>query len=116
MEIKASLNNLRIAPKKVRLVANLVKGMKVAEADSQLKYCLKISARPLRKLLSSAVANVTHNKHLNKEDLYIKSIIVNEGFVLKRWKPRAMGRATQIKKRSSLVTLTLVSKEEKPKK
>ncbi|MFA6028160.1 MAG: 50S ribosomal protein L22 [Patescibacteria group bacterium] len=115
MEIKASLNNLRIAPKKVRLVGNLVKGMPVSEADSQLKFCLKAAARPLRKLVASAVANATHNKHLHKEDLYIKSIVVNEGFVLKRWKPRAMGRANQIKKRSSLVSLTLISKEKAKK-
>jgi len=115
MEIKAKIKNLHIAPRKVRLVAHLIKKMSIAEADQQLQFNLKLTANPLRKLLQSAVANAVNNFHLKKEDLIIKSITVNEGFVLKRWKPRAMGRATQLKKRSTHVVITLatIKKEKK---
>lgn len=113
MEIKAKLKHLRIAPKKVRLVANLIKGLPVLEAEQQLQFCRKISALPLSKLLKSAIANAVNNNHLAKEDLYVKSLIVNEGFALKRWKPRAMGRANMIKKRASHVSLVLIAKPKK---
>lgn len=114
MEIKASLQHLRIAPKKVRLVAHLIKGLSIEKADEQLQFCLKGSATNIRKLVKSAVANAVNNQHLKKDNLFIKNIIVNEGVALKRWKPRAMGRAAQIKKRASHVTIVLVEKN-KPK-
>lgn len=114
MEIKASLKHLRIAPKKVRLVAHLIKGLSIDKADEQLQFSLKGSATNIKKLLKSAVANAINNKHLKKENLYIKNVIVNEGIALKRWKPRAMGRAAQIKKRASHIMLVLAEKS-KPK-
>ena len=110
MEIKAKIKHLRIAPKKVRLVANLMKKLSIDEADQQLQFSRLASAVPMRKLLKTAVANAENNFHLKKEDLLIRNVMVNEGFTLKRWKPRAMGRATQIKKRSSHVEIILATK------
>lgn len=106
MEVKAQLRQLRIAPRKVRLAVNLVRGLSVAQAERQLQFMNKASALPLLKLLRSAVANAEQNK-MNKSQLSIKSITVGDGLTLKRWQPRAMGRATPIRKRSSHVVLVL---------
>lgn len=107
IKVKAELNYLRIAPRKVRLVADLIRGKKVTEAESILDYTLKRAAKPLKKLLESAVANAEHNFHLNKDDLYISTLQVNEGPKLKRWRARARGRAVQIQKKTSHITLIL---------
>jgi len=107
MEVKASLKYLRMAPRKVRLVTNLVKGKSVPQALAQLTFLNKRAAQPLTKLLKSAMANAKHNHHLEPEKMYISSLKVNEGPSLKRWLPRAQGRATLIKKRSSHIYLTL---------
>jgi large subunit ribosomal protein L22 len=106
MEIRASLRNLRIAPRKVRLVTNLVQGLNVEKAIQQLTFLTKESAEPIRKLIQSAVANAKE-KELDRSRLYIKSITANEGTVLDRWMPRAMGRATPIRKRSTHVHVIL---------
>ncbi|EKD75901.1 MAG: hypothetical protein ACD_43C00281G0010 [uncultured bacterium] len=110
MEVTAQLRQLRIAPRKVRLVVNLVRGMTVVQAERQLQFMNKASALPLLKLLRSAVANAEQHK-LNKAQLSIKSITVGDGLTLKRWQPRAMGRATPIRKRSSHVKITLWEKK-----
>lgn len=115
MEVKARLSNLRISPPKIRLVSDLVSGMDVSKAEGQLKFVNKGAARPLLKLLKSAVANATNNSKLEKDNLYIKSIIVNEGRKLKRYKPRAMGRATLVLKRSSNIDMLLAEKVESKK-
>ena len=109
MQITASLNNLRISPRKVRLVAGLLKNSSVKEARQQLMFLSKQATEPIKKLLDSAVANAKHNHKLSVDDLRLKQILVNEGFTLKRWQPRAHGRATQLRKRSSQVKLILVS-------
>jgi len=109
--IRAKLNYLRISPRKVRLVADLIRGMEVVEAEKQLKFLNKRSARHLLKLINSAIANARHNFNLNKEDLYISQISVNAGPVLKRWRARARGRATPILKRTSHITLVLSPQE-----
>jgi len=109
----AKLNYLRLAPRKVRLVANLIKGMRVKEARVQLKFCPKRASQPLLKLLNSAVANAEHNFQLKEDNLYISKITVDQGPSLKRWRPRAFGRAFPIMKRTSHITLVL---EEKPEK
>lgn len=111
MQVKAKLRNLHIAPRKVRLVANLVRGLSVEQAEVQLQYMDKRSSTPMLKLIRSAAANAEHNHKLNREDLFIKSVEVNDGVTLHRWMPRAMGRATPIKKRSSHITLVLDVKE-----
>ncbi|MFH1536531.1 MAG: 50S ribosomal protein L22 [Patescibacteria group bacterium] len=107
MEVTAKLKRLQISPRKVRLVADLVRGLDVVKAENILEFTNKGSAPAILKLLRSAIANGTNNKDLTKENLYIKTIFVDEGFTLKRWKPRAMGRATPIRKRSSQITIIL---------
>ncbi len=117
MDVKASLNNLRLSPRKTRLVVGLLRGLGVAQAEAQLQFMAKRSAMPLLKLVRSAVANAEHNFSLTKSDLYIKTMTVDEGVSLKRWMPRAQGRATPIKKRSCHVNLVLSEiGEVKPKK
>lgn len=98
---------LRIAPRKVRLVADLIRSKTVVAAESQLLFLSKGSARPMLKLLNSAVANAENNFKLKKDNLFIKRIMVDEGPKLKRWRPRAFGRATPILKRSSHITIIL---------
>lgn len=115
MQVIAKLNYLRISPRKVRLVANLIKGMDVEEAETQLRFLTKRASKPLLKLLKSAVSNALHNFNIPKENLYIHNILVNEGPSLKRYMPRAMGRADLILKRTSHITIILQEKEEKTK-
>lgn len=114
MPITAKLRHLRISPRKVRLVTDLVKGLSVEEAEKQLKFLNKRAARPVLKLLNSAIANAQHNASLVKEGLYVKDIAVEPGPTLKRWRPRAMGRATPIMKRTSHITIILDQKEGAP--
>lgn len=109
MAIQAKLKHLRISPRKVRLVANLIKNMNVIEAEKQLKFLPKRSARPILKLLNSAVANAQHNANLEKQGLYVDKIVVEAGPVLKRWRARAMGRTGQILKRTSHIIISLES-------
>ena len=111
MEIKANLNYLRIAPRKVRLVTNFIKGMEIKEAENRLKFTSKRVSRPLLKLLNSAVSNASNNFKLEKDVLYIKKIIVNEGTPFKRWFPVSRGRAFPILKRTSNINLVLDIKE-----
>jgi len=111
MQVKANLKYLRISPRKVRLVASSIKGLNIKEAKSQLGVLIKRSCDPIEKLLDSAVANAVHNFNLQKDNLYISNILVNEGPSLKRWMPRAMGRAAQILKRTSHVTIILDERE-----
>jgi len=117
MEIKASLNNLRVSPRKIRLVVNLVRGKSVPQAKTQLSFLTKKPAPLILKLVNSAVANAKKNFGVEKEDnLYIKTIIVEAGASLKRWLPRAMGRATPIMKRTCSVKLVLDEFEPSTKK
>ncbi len=88
-------------------MTDLVKGMDIDKAEAQLRFVNKAAARPVLKLLQSAKANAEHNFKLETSGLFIKSIIVDGGPVLHRWRPRAFGRATPIRKRSSHVTLVL---------
>lgn len=112
MEIKAELKYLHISPRKVRLVASLIKGMDMPHAEFQLSRMPKRSSGVLLKLLKSAVANAVHNFDMkDRTGLYIKQIVVNEGPVLKRMMPRALGRGALIKKRMSHVKLVLDTKE-----
>lgn len=96
-----------MTPRKVRLLAHLIKGMKAVDAAMQLEFARKHAGRPLLKLLRSAMANATHNHQLDVQTLVVTNVIVDSGATLHRWMPRAMGRATPIRKRSSKITLTL---------
>ncbi len=107
METKAKLRYLRMSPRKVRLVVDLVRGMEVGAAVKQLKFSSKRAALPVLKLINSAVANAENNFKLKKDNLFIKEIKVDQGPALKRWRARAMGRAASIKKFTSHVTVVL---------
>ncbi len=106
-EVKAHTRYLRMTPRKVRLVVDLVRGMDVETALAQLQFLPKAAARPVRKLLESAIANAEHNFKLDRGNLRIKAALVNQGPTLKRWRPRAMGSAAPILKRTSHITIIL---------
>lgn len=110
MESKASISYLRIAPRKVRIVANLIRGRKVQTAIDTLSFCRKRAAKPLIKLVKSAIANASGHKGVDVDNLYVKEILVDGGPALKRWMARARGMASPIKKRTSHVNLTLSEK------
>ena len=99
-----------MSSRKVRLVVDAVRGMAVEPALAQLTFMSRAAAVPVRKLLESAVANATHNFKLEREGLYIKTATVNQGPSLKRWRPRAMGSAAPILKRTCHITLVLDTK------
>ncbi len=107
MEVKAKLNGLRIAPRKVRAVARLIKGKDVAVAMGQLDYFVKKPVGPLKKLLNSAIANAENNFNMVKENLYIKELVVDEGVKLKRFRAKGFGRAAAIQKKTSHISLVL---------
>lgn len=111
METTATLKNLRLAPRKVRLVTDLIKGMSALEAAAQLEFSRKHAARAVLKLLRSAIANAEHNHKMSVQTLVIKNAVVDGGATLHRWMPRAMGRATPIRKRTAHITLTLTGAE-----
>jgi len=111
MEVKAHTRFLRMSSRKVRLVVDAVRGMPVEPALAQLTFMSRAAARPVRKLLESAIANAEHNFKLDPEGLYIKTAMVNQGPSLKRWRPRAMGSAAPILKRTSHITIVLDTRE-----
>jgi len=105
MEVKVTLSNLRTAPRKVRLVVDLVRGKKVAEARSLLEFAVKKSSEPILKLLNSAIASAVNDLKLKEADLYVSKITVDEGPKLKRSHPMSRGRAYPILKRTSHINL-----------
>lgn len=110
MEVRAVGKYLRVSPYKVRLVADLVRGKKVDEALTILKFLPKKGGRLINKTLRSAVANAENTQTIDVDTLFIKTILVDEGPRLKRFRPRAMGRATRIIKRTSHITMVLAEK------
>lgn len=107
MEAVAKAKFVRISPRKARLVADAVRGMKVGEALNKLKFTPKKAAGLFAKVISSAVANATNGSNVDADKLYIKQAFVDGGPTLKRWRPRAMGRAFIIRKRTSHITVVL---------
>jgi large subunit ribosomal protein L22 len=107
MEVRATLKFVRGGPRKVRLVADLIRGKKSEEAMNILTFTKKAAAKTLVKVLKSAIANATQKKTVDVDRLYIKNITVDGGPTMKRFQPRALGRATTIRKRSSHITLVL---------
>jgi len=117
MQVKANLKYLHISPRKVRLVTDLIRNMDAKEAEAQLKFLNKRAAEPILKLLNSAIANALESFNLEKDNLFISSIQVSEGPPFKRWRPRSMGKANPILKRTSHINLILETKiETKTKK
>lgn len=107
--MKATLSNYTQSPRKVRLLANLVRGKSVAEAVKQLDFVAKRAALPIKQLIASAVANASNNFNISREDLIIKEIRVDKGVVMKRFQPRARGRAFPIRHRTSHVKVELAA-------
>jgi len=116
VSVTAKLRYLRITPRKVRQVSDLIRGKTVEEAQTILRYTVKKAAQPLLKLLKSAVASAKNNFQLEELNLYISKILVDEGPKLKRWRARARGRADEIQKKTSHVTIVLDEITKKPKK
>lgn len=114
--MKAQLTNYRQSPRKVRLVAGLVRGMQVTAADAELTFLAKRSADPIKKLLASAVANAKANFSAKEENLYIKEMRVDKGVTMRRSMPRSHGMSNRINKRSSHVLVVLEEREPKAKK
>ncbi len=116
MQITAKLNEYRQSPRKVRLVANLIKGKKVAEAQDVLAFLVKRASNPISKLIDSAVANAENNFNISKDNLFVRNMRVDEGVVLKRRRPRARGMAYPINKRTSKVMIELDTLDNMPAK
>ena len=110
--VRASARYLRASPRKVRLVADQVRGLTVPEARTLLDFSPRGAAREIGKLVASAAANAENNHELVADDLRIAAIHVDRGPTLKRWRPRARGRATRIDRRTSHVSVALTPTEE----
>ena len=107
MEVKALTKHVRMSPKKMREVARLIQGLPAEEALEKLQFIPRKSARLIRKTLKSAIANSENNHNLSAEDLVVKSIVIEEGAVLKRFVPVARGSAHPIRKRTSHIRIIL---------
>ena len=110
---KAYLKQLRVTPRKVKIVLDLIRGKDAAEAAAILKYTNKLACEPILKLLNSCAANAEHNFGMHKEKLYVAECFVTPGMLknMKRVRPRAKGRADRILKRTSHVTIALAERE-----
>lgn len=116
MEVKASLKHLRMSARKIRLVIDVIRKMPVKTAIDQLKFNNKKASLPVIKLIESAIANAENTYSLEKDNLFIKTIKADEGVTLKRWMPKAHGRATAIRKRGCHVDVVLGEIKESVKK
>ena len=107
MKSKAIARYVRISPRKVRLIMDQIRGKKVEEAFNSLTFAPQRGASMVKKLIDSAVANAEQSSDIDVDNLYIKRIFADEGPTLKRFRPRAMGRATRVRKRTSHLTVIL---------
>ena len=112
METKAVSRYVRIAPRKARIVVDLVRGKSVPQAREILAFCERAAAETVAKTLNSAVANAEHNNHLRGDNLVVKAAYVDEGPALKRIRPRAKGSAARINKRTCHITIVVAPREE----
>ena len=116
MEAKAVEKFIRISPRKLRYVADVIRTKRVDDAVDLLTFTTKKAALIIKKAVQSAVANATENHKMNEDDLVVEKIFINEGPILKRFRPRARGRATRIRKRTSHLTVIVSDgKEEEAK-
>jgi len=106
---RASARFVRVTPQKARRVINLIRGMSAAEAQTLLRFAPQTASEPIGKVLDSAVANATNNYNLDPRTLVITEAYVDEGPTMKRFRPRAQGRASQILKRTSHITVVVES-------
>ncbi|RXJ03044.1 50S ribosomal protein L22 [Anaerobacillus alkaliphilus] len=112
MQAKAVAKQVRIAARKVRLVVDLIRGKQVGEAVAILRHTPKAASPVVEKLLNSAIANAEHNYEMDVNNLVVSEVFVDEGATLKRFRPRAMGRASRINKRTSHITIVVSEKKE----
>ena len=110
-EAKATLKFARISSRKVKIVADLIRGKDVDEALAIMKFTPKASSEVIEKLLKSAIANAENNHDMKHENLYVAEIFANQGPTLKRIRPAAKGSAVRIRKRTSHITIVLKEKE-----
>ena len=110
-EARATLKFARISSRKVKIVADLIRGKDVDEALAIMKFTPKASSEVLEKLLKSAIANAENNHNMKHENLYVAEIFANQGPTLKRIRPAAKGSAVRIRKRTSHITIVLKEKE-----
>jgi large subunit ribosomal protein L22 len=108
----AQARHVRMTPMKTRRVIDLIRGMRAEEALAVLKYAPQAASEPVGKVLASAVANAQHNKQLDPSTLWVSQAYVDEGPTLKRFRPRAQGRAYRIRKRTSHITVVVESRTE----
>ena len=113
MKAHARLNHVRQSPYKVRRVLDLVRGMPVEDAEDVLTHTQRRASDVILKCLRSAIANAEHNMALDRDELFIAEAYADEGPTLKRWRPRARGRATRIRKRTSHITIVVADEMEK---
>lgn len=112
MRVRAQAKYVRQSPYKVRVVLDLVRGMPVDDARVTLDFTNRRAAPTIRKVLDSAVANAEHNFALDAEELFVAEAYADEGPTLKRWRPRARGRATRIRKRTSHITIVVADEDD----
>ncbi|MBQ9320072.1 MAG: 50S ribosomal protein L22 [Acidaminococcaceae bacterium] len=110
MEVNATAKYIRIAPRKLRIVMNLIRGKKVSDAFAILKFTPKVGSEVVEKVLRSAVANAEHNNDMHVDNLFVSSCYVDQGPTLKRIHPRSRGQAFKILKHSSHVTVCVSEK------
>ena len=111
MECKAIARHIRIAPRKARMVVDLVRGKSVVQAQEILQFSTRDAAEPVLKCLNAAVASAAHEHGLRATDLVIAEAFVDEGPTMKRFRPRAKGRASRIRKRTCHITVVVATKE-----
>ncbi len=112
MKVRAQAKHVRQSPYKVRRVLDLVRGLPVDEARVVLDFTNRKAAGTVKKVLDSAIANAEHNFALDADELVVSEAYADEGPTLKRWRPRARGRATRIRKRTSHITIVVADQEE----
>ncbi|MFI0356249.1 50S ribosomal protein L22 [Actinomadura sp. 9N407] len=112
MEARAQARFIRVTPRKARRVVDLIRGLPAAEAQAVLRFAPQAASEPVGKVLASAIANAEHNFKLDSDDLVVSRAWVDEGPTLKRFRPRAQGRAYRINKRTSHITVVVQSREE----
>lgn len=112
MEAKAVAKYIRVAPNKARQVVNMIRGKQVDEAKAILQFTPKRVAKVVEKVLDSAIANAEHNFDMDRENLFVSKVYVDGGPTMKRYRPRALGRADLIRKRTSHITVVVGEKEE----
>ena len=112
MKVQARVRHVGQSPYKVRRVLDLVRGLPVEDAEVVLTHTPRRAAEPVLKCLRSAIANAEHNMALDREELFIAEAYADEGPTIKRWRPRARGRSTRIRKRTSHITIVVADEEE----